>query len=587
MEGNEIKLFMWGYQSHFRVSIKVSAKSLFERIDKRLSPRIFLLGILVDDRKDRHPICLEPEDCGFDIESFSEIHNLAQELEKVDEEKKLLHSHPIAQKNHEDRINKRAYIKAISKILKKDDIYEKYERYIAFPTYVEGYLVFVVLELKKDIIQQYYSLVKKKNDIFSISRSLLESSINTFLNACGNSLKDSKNTESIAIDRPPDEFLREAGKQFMQTVACAGNWEGFHGLYAACNEISSMKYEGTIGLGKMIIGSRDHENIKITLQLKDPIKLYDIRKVRKFLELSDNNSSIVSDSVFIYGLGELRGKYNPTNESLFVVHFTSHFKWELFHDNNSLMVVEYREPSLPVEKIDRKKFYSDLKRIFNGINKNQIDDLWEVAINATNQKHGTLLVISDNAISESKRLGKQCFQLKSLKLSEKTIQQVTSIDGAVLLDRSANCYAIGVILDGLATDKGDAARGARYNSAIRYYERFKENTPMVLVIISEDGMINLIPDLMPQIYHSLITDAISDFKKILDKDKIDRKFFYECMSFFQSYNFYLTQDECKTINNLKLKIETKDKDTDIRSIKLVYKEFTPDSEMNSSYYKDE
>ena len=159
----------------------------------------------------------------------------------------------------------------------------------------------------------------------------------------------------------------------------------------------------------------------------------------------------------IYGLGELRGKYNPKEESLFVVSFTSHFTWELFHDNNSLMVVRYREPSLPAEKIDRDKFCIDLKRIFVGISKDQIDDLWALAIEATQQKHGTTLVISDNAARESERLGKQSFPLKPLKLNGRVIRQVTAIDGAVLLDRDANCHAIGVILDGLATTKGDAS----------------------------------------------------------------------------------------------------------------------------------
>ena len=59
-----------------------------------------------------------------------------------------------------------------------------------------------------------------------------------------------------------------------------------------------------------------------------------------------------------------------------------------------------------------------------------------------------MLVISDDAINESKRLSKQCFKLRSLKLTTKIIQQITSIDGAVLLDRDSNCHAICVILDG-------------------------------------------------------------------------------------------------------------------------------------------
>lgn len=39
------------------------------------------------------------------------------------------------------------------------------------------------------------------------------------------------------------------------------------------------------------------------------------------------------------------------------------------------------------------------------------------------------------------------------------MKKITAIDGAVLIDPSSTCYAIGVILDGLASDKGSPARG--------------------------------------------------------------------------------------------------------------------------------
>lgn len=573
-----------GIQQHFRVSIQVSAESLFKRIDRRLSPKVFLLGILIDKREDRHPICLEPKDCGFDVSSFSNISKLAKELEKVDEETKVFHSHPTAQANHEKRIGFRAYVDAISRILKSEDLFGKYERYVSSPAYVEGYLVFIILELEKDVIQQYYSLTKNKmDDRYTIYRSLIESAINVFLSACGNALKDPNNAIG-AIERPADELMREAGKQFMYTVSQAGrNFDGLHGLYDACNEIASMKYEGTVGLGKMIIAPIDHQNVRLVLQLKEPIRINDYRKVRKFLEISDDTSSIVSDSALIYGLGELRGKYNPKDESLFVVSFTNHFTWELSHDNTPLMLVQYREPSLPTEKIDREKFYGDLRQIFEGIAKDQMDNLWDIAIEATKQKHGTMLVISDNAVGESERLGKQCFRLKPLKLNGQIVGQITSIDGAVLLDRDAICHAIGVILDGVATNKGDASRGARYNSAIRYYEHFGKNIPTLIVIISEDGMINLVPNLKPQIKHSAILAAIDILKKISEKEEIDGKSFNQTMSFFQSVNFYLTQEECDIINALRTTIETKYGD---KHIKIIYNNLRPNSEMNDSYYLD-
>lgn len=587
MKGNVIDLFMWGYQQHVQISFQVSAESLFKKIDFKLNPKIFLIGVLVDNRDDRHPICLEPEDCGFNVRDFSDLRELATQLEKVDNEKRIFHSHPLAQENHEKRITTKSYIEGIEKILKRDDIYGKNKHFVASPTYIDGFLVFTVLSINKETLSKYYSLLKDKmNERYTIYRSFIESTINIFLKECSNALKD-PNSSINAIERSAEELLRNSGRQFMYTISSAGrNFDGLHGLYDACNEIASMKYEGAVGIGNMIIAPKDHKNVKITLQLKEPIRVRDYRKVRKFLELSDSNSSIVSDSALIYGLGKLKGKYNPKEESLYIISFTSHFKWEVFHDNNALMVVEYREPSLPEEKINREKFYSDFPRLFKDISKDQIDDLWDISMEATNQKHGTMLVISDNASGEAERLGKQCFPLKPLKLTDKIIQQITSIDGAVLLDRDSTCHAIGVILDGLATDKGDSSRGARYNSAIRYYEQFGKENSLILIIISEDGMINLIPNLKSQIKHSLILDAIKDFNSIYNSEKLNYKAFNQGMSFFQSLNFYLTKEECETINKLRKDIEEKFKE-DLEMMRIVYNDLEPNEEMNGSYYEDE
>lgn len=579
--GNVIDSYMWDYQKHFHISLQVTADILFENIDPLLRPTVFLLGVLVEDRKDRHPICLEPADCGYSVNAFADIKKLAKELQKVDEETRILHSHPIAQEGHEKRISNRAFIEAIQKILKREDLNGRTKKFVSFPTYVDGFFVFVVLEIQKDIINKYYSLTKEKwNDRYKISRSLIESAIEVFLKESANALKVPNNTK--AIERTADELLRESAIQFMYSISSAGNnIDGLHGLYDACNTIAALKYEGSEGLGKMVIAKKDHPNIRFTLQLNDPIRIKDFRKVRKFLELSNDNSLIISDSAWIYGLGEIMGKYNPKDESLFTINFISHYRWELFHDDNSMMIVEYKQPNIPKDKIDRDKFYSDLTRIFSGIEKVQLDDLWDITIQATKQKHGTMLVISDKAREEAVRLGKQSFTLKPLKLTTNLIQQITSIDGSVLLDRNSVCHSIGVILDGLATDNGDSSRGARFNSAIRYYEHFGKIHPTVLVIISEDGIINLIPNLKPQIKHSLITDEIENLKKLSVNREQNRKSFNQLMNFFENVEFYLTADECKSVNEFRKIIEDNFKGEGMRKVR---KDLKPNDEMNESYY---
>jgi DNA integrity scanning protein DisA with diadenylate cyclase activity len=77
-------------------------------------------------------------------------------------------------------------------------------------------------------------------------------------------------------------------------------------------------------------------------------------------------------------------------------------------------------------------------------------------------------------------------------LGEEMIRRVTSIDGAVLLDAEGRCHAVGAILDGRATADGRPARGARYNSALRYVR--DAGCPTLAVVVSEDGRVDVLPD---------------------------------------------------------------------------------------------
>ncbi|MDJ0731087.1 MAG: diadenylate cyclase [Crocosphaera sp.] len=596
MNDNVMDNLMWVYQEEFQRSINFTAQELFNKVDPELKPEVFLLGVLMDEQEGKNTICLEPEDCGYSVGNFSNLKQLAMDFKKL--EPPLLVSADFSDyaaqnifESYNRDIRNQSYIKAIKEILSRCNLaYDHTQQYISYPIKVNSFLVFVILKLKQYTLEKHYSLINKTEKVFNksgIFRSLIESSIYVYLTECSKALKE-PNQSSNFIERDTNELIREAGKRFIYTVAYAGkNLErfAFYGLYDACNMISSLKYEGEEGLGKMAIAEKNHPNIKYTLQLKEPIYIQEFRKVRKFLQLAKEDSLIISDAAFIYGLGEIKGNYNPRDESLFIINFLSHYKWEVLHNNQSMMIVEYEQPRLPKESINRDKFYSDLRRIFTGIEDTQLSDLWDITIEATKQKHGTMLVITDKAKEESERLGKQCFPLTPLRLNPSIIQQITSIDGSVLIDRNAICYAVGVILDGNATDKGDASRGARYNSAIRYYEQHGKNNSTVLVIISEDGMINLIPDLKPQIKHSKITQAIEKLQSLSEQDYINRKEFYKLIDFFREMEFYLSSEECEQINKIRKTIHEKTRKSN--ELWVIYPDLNPNEDMNETYYLDE
>ena len=155
-------------------------------------------------------------------------------------------------------------------------------------------------------------------------------------------------------------------------------------------------------------------------------------------------------------------------------------------------------------------------------------------------------------------------------INESLIRNVTAIDGAVLLDSKGICHSIGVILDGIANNKGKSERGARYNSAVRYVENNKKKC--VAVIISEDGMINLYPDSLPQIKKSDVEKNINELRTLSSEKILDNERYWTVMSWFKDHNFYLSQDQCNEINRLKAECNEKER-KDIRQIFMLWNDF--------------
>lgn len=570
---------IWDEQLHCQISLQLAAEELFNSLDERLFPKVYMIGVRVSEDVNKVFIHLECKDCDYCVADFLSLQTIPN----------IIYSNQGASENHISSYLTNSYLCEIQRILRKHPKSKVAESFISNPAYINGYLVFVVTELNKAVMNTYYTLTKDFSGGVGenkISRSFIESIIKTYLNASTNALKAKSQSEFKILSKSRDELVSSAAQNFMITVSASGkNAQNLHILYDACNTISSLKYEGEEGLGKMIIAAKNHKNVELNIALEQPIHIKDFRKVRKFLELADHKNLLISDSVFIYGLGKLKGKYDHHDESLFVIHFTKHFHWEVLHHDKIMLSVAFRQPSLYSEQINRDKFYSTIKRIFKNIKREKANKLWELTVEATKQKHGTILVISDAAKVEAARLKEQSFKIKPVLLTKNTVQQVTSIDGAILLDTDCLCHGIGVILDGIASSYGDSSRGARFNSAVRYYEFMEKKAGIVIVVISEDGMINLIPELKPQVLHSHILKKIEELKVLENANYSDRRRFNIIMEFFNQNNFYFSEKECALINALKGKLEHKYRFID--GVKMIYDNFEPNKKMNASYYLKE
>ncbi|MCD4742996.1 MAG: DNA integrity scanning protein DisA nucleotide-binding domain protein [Desulfobacteraceae bacterium] len=585
-----INHFMWGYQPHFRVSQEAAAKRVFELLDGRFNPEIFFVGILIDNLKDCYPACVEPEnDFWIQSETFNSTLEIAGNIYTSYPEKNILHSHQLAQKSHDESLFRRSIKDAIKKIVDDEKTTPSSVSYfVSNPSKVNGYLVCAVLKLQKTVIASHQSLTISQVPIHEYSSmpvaiSLIDAAIIIFLEKVSGELNlpdPGKNTSSFNAE----EVIREAANKFMMGLAYRADdrcIEGWHSLFSECNSIAASFYEKAAGKGSFLLAEKKHPAIQTFVEFTYPTKLKVTRGARKLLELASKDYAMHTDSEKIYGL--VNSKVLPvTDEDIFKINILEHHHWEVTYAGNVLMRVKYGQPYLPKPSFNEEKLRNDLPRIFNKITNKQINRIVGLVREAEREKHGTMLLISKDAKNEAQRLGNQATPIKPKILTPKILRNLTPIDGALLLNPKGTCYAIGAILDGMTVKDGDPARGARYNSAIRYIVTSK--IPSIAIVISEDGGIDFIPDLKPAIRESELIKAINTLKKLSESASINRRKYYETMEWLGEHRFYLLNKHCIELNKLKVLIEKKIEIEDPMAMRIIRNKFIPNHTMDTDLY---
>lgn len=328
--------------------------------------------------------------------------------------------------------------------------------------------------------------------------------------------------------------------------------------------IATRTYEGESPFGCMLFMSPKLLNertglVKYAIQFEgeNGISLDDGRRIRKLLEMTNNEHDLflIADEHIIYGIGEVDWSLLG-EDSVFKLEFKGLSRYDLMlirmkeeeatdkrvetdEDkkifkmttnlrivSDKLLGVSFKNPEIGQDRFDLDLFKRITLATFKDtttLDQKNIDKLGKMIKEATQQQSGTMVVITepDTAKDEVKRLKKQSTPILKTQLNPIFIKHLTAIDGALYCDTDANCHAIGVILDGLSQEHlGDASRGARFNSAYKYLEKLKiDNAPCVIAIISEDGMVNLIPEPITERTVRQIVQQYVDYIKETEKGK--------------------------------------------------------------------
>lgn len=282
--------------------------------------------------------------------------------------------------------------------------------------------------------------------------------------------------------------------------------------------LSGEKYESetseglTMILIPFILPDSNLKKEKIVLQkekMRVPLKYETIHSLRKQLNLGKNTRLVlakknIDDDIFeVVGFGS-KSLDNCFPRVVFTGHMEVSFYLPVETKNETVSGCKLRIqgerillPKLNLDKFYRKELESRLK------DTTKAENIFKLLKKAIRQKKGAVIIIAKKKFikEEKKRLSnklrgiwlKEPISLLSSCFSSFAMKDMTSIDGALFVDLNGNCYAYGVILDGIACKEGDIGRGARFNSTKAYLEQKKEFN-MIGIVVSEDGMVDILPD---------------------------------------------------------------------------------------------
>ena len=266
--------------------------------------------------------------------------------------------------------------------------------------------------------------------------------------------------------------------------------------------ISFYKNEKEIAKGKILITSYDIiEKLDYKIRFLNPISIKNHRMVRKLLQISSEDTYLVGTVTHVFGFvpnkqmlfENQKGRMKKPEFILIDVIGISHWCVGVLQEGIFQKVLENKSQcyQYPLPRFNLESFEDNLSKKFKS--EYSKDKIFELVNMAIDQKHGTMIIFSENAKSEVERLNSCCIPINPVALDE-IIKTATSIDGAIFCDNFGVCYAIGTIIDGEHKEGNgeNISRGARHNSARRYIGWKDDN--IVIVIISEDGDVTVLPE---------------------------------------------------------------------------------------------
>lgn len=575
---------MWGYQQQFRISLDAAVDRALDQIGAILSPAAFLVGfgsgladtsrVSLESRSGDGP-AFTPADLGgvvLDAKRRYEESPVHRQAFATDElrEARHEHAHDVAR------------AAAVAAALEAAPAGAGRAFFVGQSAPVGDHEVHPVLSVDRAALDALPRLETTDVDGVPLTVSLSHGVVEELLRTATHALLAAKPPRSISPiedDVPNDAVHRAANHLVFSTALIAGQTLA-KGLFDSFEALASTAYEGRAGSGTVILAADGHPHVDVAIRLRSPISVRERLQFRKLLELTDDQLGLLVDGATIYGLGAASEQYDGSTEDLFRFSVVEQGVWLMSHRNAPLLRVANGHPQLPRPRMSPSLFVDSMRRVFASVDDDDIRAIWRLAQTAVSQGKGTMLVVTTAAAEEAQRLAPQALAIDPQPIGSRMLRSLTKIDGAVLLTPDGTCHAVGVILDGVATGAGDPGRGARYNSAVRYTAA--SAAPCLIVIVSDDGMIDVHPELAPRVRPEDVEQALYDLETIGGAEDVGLESFYAARERLRTFAFYLSQSQCDRANRVVESFEQRRLAG--AEARMAVVPFAPDPRMNDSFF---
>lgn len=385
------------------------------------------------------------------------------------------------------------------KMVKRDQLVSELNNEAGIYTISEGFssdgkinffVIFINSEEKKNYDKYHSFFEKLTEELFIYFTDAFKADNSYFYNG---------STNAIIMRNSIDALVTEISRR-----SCQNNEFSLYdninlSLKNIFGELAATTYEKLSTEG-CIYFTNSLEKVDFQFRFKDyseygNFDMKNIRLLRKLLELTSikNKTGIISDTNYIYGIGSIK-----TGEDFYCVAFDDDRKWTVYENDNELVSVRNNSLVFVSNLIPKKEFTGYALKVFPE-NKDSEDsgNMYNILKTLIKQKKGTILVVKKDAESFIKKYQDLCMVIDPVKLDEKNVEKLSSIDGAIIMDEKCICYGFGAVLDGLDTGSGNRGRGSRYNSSERFFNLYRneDNTGLMVFILSDDGNYNFFPEI--------------------------------------------------------------------------------------------